>query len=365
MPTGPSRAAADRRASEHGDDRVSRDAAPPRRPGAVRDGRDGRDRGDPRSPSRSHRPDSARRACHTTRPPAVWVRRSRSSLSTVLLDEHPRISPRAFLSGLIRLICLTLAGPTRLCPQTGGLHGCGLCGCGLHGRGLCGRGLCGRGLCGRGLHGRGLHRLVMRTLSALFDLPQRWRRHRRSDAVRALDRTIRRLDRLELFGHRLSGRARGCDGPVRGRRRGRLTVSSRLAQLAQTPQQVARAARTRGSEPQVVGLCGLAPPALVGGTRSAQFAHGQPTPVSRQKYVGTLSPQQPAPAYVAGELGVGCDDRACGHGSLRVAAAHGQSSNDSSCMRERNRRTALVCSWLTRDSVTPSTSPISRNVRFS
>ena len=37
----------------------------------------------------------------------------------------------------------------------------------------------------------------------------------------------------------------------------------------------------------------------------------------------------------------------------------------SPCRRERRRRTALVCSWETRDSVTPSTSPISRSVRFS
>lgn len=41
------------------------------------------------------------------------------------------------------------------------------------------------------------------------------------------------------------------------------------------------------------------------------------------------------------------------------------SAKASSCMRERKRRTAFVCSWDTRDSVTPSTSPISRNVRFS
>ena len=33
--------------------------------------------------------------------------------------------------------------------------------------------------------------------------------------------------------------------------------------------------------------------------------------------------------------------------------------------RERSRSTAFVCSWLTRDSVTPRTSPISRSVRFS
>ena len=32
---------------------------------------------------------------------------------------------------------------------------------------------------------------------------------------------------------------------------------------------------------------------------------------------------------------------------------------------ERSRSTALVCSWDTRDSVTPRTSPISRRVRFS
>ena len=43
----------------------------------------------------------------------------------------------------------------------------------------------------------------------------------------------------------------------------------------------------------------------------------------------------------------------------------GQSSKDSSCIRERRRRTALVCICDTRDSVTPSTSPISRSVRFS
>ena len=36
-----------------------------------------------------------------------------------------------------------------------------------------------------------------------------------------------------------------------------------------------------------------------------------------------------------------------------------------SCMRERSRSTAFVCSCDTRDSVTPSTSPISRRVRFS
>ena len=42
-----------------------------------------------------------------------------------------------------------------------------------------------------------------------------------------------------------------------------------------------------------------------------------------------------------------------------------QASKASSCMRERSRRTAFVCICETRDSVTPSTSPISRSVRFS
>ena len=40
-------------------------------------------------------------------------------------------------------------------------------------------------------------------------------------------------------------------------------------------------------------------------------------------------------------------------------------AKESLCMRERSRSTALVCSWEMRDSVTPSTSPISRRVRFS
>jgi hypothetical protein len=52
------------------------------------------------------------------------------------------------------------------------------------------------------------------------------------------------------------------------------------------------------------------------------------------------------------------DHRAC------TVVTH-QSSNDSSCMRERSRSTAFVCICETRDSVTPSTSPISRRVRFS
>ena len=46
--------------------------------------------------------------------------------------------------------------------------------------------------------------------------------------------------------------------------------------------------------------------------------------------------------------------------TLPRAAVVGQSTR-----RERRRRTAFVCSWLTRDSVTPRTSPISRRVRFS
>src|SRR4051812_22012119 len=49
-----------------------------------------------------------------------------------------------------------------------------------------------------------------------------------------------------------------------------------------------------------------------------------------------------------------------------AVAAHSSSRSASSpCRRERRRRTALVCSCETRDSVTPSTSPISRSVRFS
>ncbi len=39
--------------------------------------------------------------------------------------------------------------------------------------------------------------------------------------------------------------------------------------------------------------------------------------------------------------------------------------NLSDLRRERRRRTAFEWSWETRDSVTPSTSPISRRVRFS
>ena len=46
-------------------------------------------------------------------------------------------------------------------------------------------------------------------------------------------------------------------------------------------------------------------------------------------------------------------------------ASRNQASKASSCMRERRRRTAFVCICETRDSVTPSTSPISRRVRFS
>jgi hypothetical protein len=51
--------------------------------------------------------------------------------------------------------------------------------------------------------------------------------------------------------------------------------------------------------------------------------------------------------------------------SPQPAIQPAQSSKDSSCMRERKRRTAFVCICETRDSVTPSTSPISRRVRFS
>ena len=51
------------------------------------------------------------------------------------------------------------------------------------------------------------------------------------------------------------------------------------------------------------------------------------------------------------------EPRRCGSDALCVRCP--------ACRRPRSRSTALVCSWLTRDSVTPSTSPISRRVRFS
>ena len=61
--------------------------------------------------------------------------------------------------------------------------------------------------------------------------------------------------------------------------------------------------------------------------------------------------------------------KACAAAGARATAARlardAQSSKDSSCIRERRRRTAFVCIWETRDSVTPSTSPISLSVRFS
>ena len=60
----------------------------------------------------------------------------------------------------------------------------------------------------------------------------------------------------------------------------------------------------------------------------------------------------------------------CTHSPRHRPNSPGQSdgsgqSKESPCIRERRRRTAFVCSWEMRDSVTPSTSPISRSVRFS
>ncbi len=72
----------------------------------------------------------------------------------------------------------------------------------------------------------------------------------------------------------------------------------------------------------------------------------------------------PGPA-MADEGDVANPIRCLAHDAVSFRVAKFYPANDSSCMRERSRRTALVCSWQTRDSVTPSTSPISRSVRFS
>ena len=50
-------------------------------------------------------------------------------------------------------------------------------------------------------------------------------------------------------------------------------------------------------------------------------------------------------------------------GCYAAARARRRNYSVSSERRPRNRRTALVCSWLTRLSVTPRTSPISRSVK--
>src|SRR4029077_984054 len=69
---------------------------------------------------------------------------------------------------------------------------------------------------------------------------------------------------------------------------------------------------TRRGQVQGV-MVGLAQPALVGRARSAQFAH-RPPPSSRQEHVGLLPAQEPALAHVAGDVRLGSDDHAGGHG---------------------------------------------------
>ena len=54
-----------------------------------------------------------------------------------------------------------------------------------------------------------------------------------------------------------------------------------------------------------------------------------------------------------------------GQAATRAARRQTVSPSGSPWRRDFRRRTALVCSWETRDSVTPRTSPISRRVRFS
>ena len=85
-------------------------------------------------------------------------------------------------------------------------------------------------------------------------------------------------------------------------------------------------------------LLGVALPALMGGARGAQLADGARLPGGEED-VGLLAAQQPPLADVAGDIGLGGDDRPRAHQLSSVAARRSVSSWE----RRRSGRTGERC----------------------
>jgi hypothetical protein len=106
-------------------------------------------------------------------------------------------------------------------------------------------------------------------------------------------------------GRRARGRALG--GPSRRR-------VSRGAGARRSPP-----AAGRGQRAERVRTVVLAQPAGIGGAWGTQLAHVAGAAVGEEDLVG-LAAQQPARAQLAGDIGLGCDDRAGGHLRDRLRA---------------------------------------------